>query len=375
MNICGLSLKGLSLLILFLLSLTPLFLSFSVYADEPLRDEGDVTKLEEVVVTGVREVELLKETPSTVGVVKEEEIKAIRPSHPSEVMNRVPGVWVNVTAGEGHITAIRQPLTTNPVYLFLEDGIPVRSTGFFNHNALYEINIPGADRIEVIKGPAGALYGSDAIGGTINVMTRPPSLTPELEVNPEIGEDGWYRVLVSGSNTWGDDGYRLDLNMTNYDGWRERTSYKRESFTLRWDRLLAGGATLKTILAYSHIDQDSGGSNGLEWNDYQNKPWYNYQTFDFRKVEAFRLSTTYENELSEKGLLSIIPYIRWNRMDLLPGWGIFKSGAKYYGYDSDTRFYSLGLLLKYRHDLDTWRSRLILGIDLDWSPGRYDEKG
>ena len=87
------------------------------------------------------------------------EIRELKASHPADLLGQVPGVWVNVTgSGEGHMTAIRQPLTTNPVYLYLEDGVPTRSTGFFNHNALYEINVPQAERIEVLKGPGdGAL--------------------------------------------------------------------------------------------------------------------------------------------------------------------------------------------------------------------------
>ncbi|MBI3755218.1 MAG: TonB-dependent receptor [Deltaproteobacteria bacterium] len=178
-------------------------------------EDKEATKLEDVVVTGTREAEPLKETSATVNTMKEKEIKAVKSTHPSEIMNRIPGVWINSTGGEGHITSIRQPLTTNPVYLYLEDGIPIRSTGFFNHNALYEVNMPGAERIEVIKGTGTALYGSDAIGGTINIMTKAPSLKPEIEANPEIGQYGWYRLLATGSNTWGDDGLRLDLNSTH----------------------------------------------------------------------------------------------------------------------------------------------------------------
>ena len=53
---------------------------------------------------------------------------------------------------------------------------------------LYEINVPGADRVEVFKGPASALYGSDAIGGVFNVLTRAPSATPTLELFVEGGE-------------------------------------------------------------------------------------------------------------------------------------------------------------------------------------------
>ena len=188
-------------------------------------EETKPKQLEEVVVTATREAEPLKEKPQTVGVIKQKDIKDTKPSHPSQVLNRIPGVWINTTSGEGHMTAIRQPLSGSAVYLFLEDGIPIRSTGFFNHNALYEINMPGADRIEVIKGPGTALYGSDAIGGTINVMTKAPSLTPEIEITPEAGEYGWYRILATGSNTWGNHGFRLDLNDTRSDGWQEGSGY------------------------------------------------------------------------------------------------------------------------------------------------------
>jgi outer membrane cobalamin receptor len=60
--------------------------------------------------------------------------------------------------------------------------VPIRSTGFFNHNALYEINIPQAGRLEIIKGPGSAVYGSDAVGGVINAFTHDPSAHPEAEV-------------------------------------------------------------------------------------------------------------------------------------------------------------------------------------------------
>lgn len=337
-------------------------------------EEKKAEQLEEVVVTATRETEPLKEKAQTINAVKGEDIKNVKPTHPSEIMNRIPGVWINTTAGEGHMTAIRQPLTTNPVYLFLEDGIPIRSTGFFNHNALYEMNIPGAERIEVIKGPSTALYGSDAIGGTINVITRPSPAKPEIEVNPEWGEHGWFRFLASGGNTWGNNGLRLDLNNTHSDGWRERSGYDRQSVTLRWDNVMSASTSAKTIISFSNIDQESGGSSGLIESDFKTKPWYNYHTFDFRKVRAFRISTEIEKEIEKDILLSFIPYLRWNEMDLLPGWGIFKSGTRYFGYHSTTRFYSLGLLLKYRQDFKPMRTRLIGGVDIDYSPGEYFER-
>ena len=95
------------------------------------------TQLEKVVVTSTQEATSIHNLAESVGVSSKEDILNISPSHPSEVLNRTPGVYINNLGGEGHMTAIRQPITTSGVYLYLEDGIPTRPTGFFNHNALY----------------------------------------------------------------------------------------------------------------------------------------------------------------------------------------------------------------------------------------------
>lgn len=119
----------------------------------------DAAQLGEVTVTGTREAAPLAETAQAIGVIKKDSIKLTAPSHPQQLLGQIPGVAVNVTNGEGHTTGIRQKIGTDPVYLYLEDGIPIRATGFFNHNALYEVNIPAAGGIEVVKGIGSALYG------------------------------------------------------------------------------------------------------------------------------------------------------------------------------------------------------------------------
>ena len=177
-------------------------------------------ELGEMTVTGIREETLKAEVSETTDVIPASEIQDVLPAHPSELLGRVPGVHINVTGGEGHMTAIRQPLTTAPVYLFLEDGIPTRPTGFFNHNALYEVNLPQAGGVEVTKGPGTALYGSDALGGVINVLTKPTPASPETEMNLEAGEYGWKRLLFSSGTGWNNGGFRGDFNLTQTDGWR-----------------------------------------------------------------------------------------------------------------------------------------------------------
>ncbi len=319
--------------------------------------------LGEVTVTATREGQLISETPATVDVIKEKALREVRPTHPSEIMSQVPGVWVNVTGGEGHQTAIRQPLTTSPVYLYLEDGIPTRSTGFFNHNALYEVNLPMAGGIEINKGPGSALYGSDAIGGVINVLTRRPPRAAELEGSVEAGSYGWKRAMVTGGNAFGDHAFRADLNISHTDGWREKTGYDRQSATLRWDSAIGDDAVLKTVATMSNIDQETAGSSAISRKDYENNPRANYTPISLRKVQAFRLSSAYEKE-SGDSLLSITPYYRYDSMDLLANWTLGYDPTRY-----TTENQSFGAQIKYRKDFPLLRTRLIAGVDIDNSPG------
>lgn len=345
----------------FALGLLSVALVQAVYAAE------EAAMLDDVVVTGTREAQKKSEVAATVGKVSGEAVRASKAAHPSQIMGRVPGVWVNITGGEGHQTAIRQPLTTNPVYAYLEDGIPVRSTGFFNHNALYEVNMPQSGGIEVTKGPGSALYGSDAIGGVVNVLSRRPPNAAEVEASGELGSFGWKRLLLSGGNAFGDNGVRADLNLTRTDGWRDATGYTRNSGTVRWDRALGDDATLKVLATFSNIDQQTAGSSAISLADYRNNPTINYTPISLRKVNALRLSAAYEKETADT-LLSVTPYVRDDSMDLLANWSL--------GYDPtiyNTSNRSFGVLAKYRMDFEPYRSRVIVGVDVDHSPGGRSE--
>lgn len=325
--------------------------------------------LTEMTVTGTREQSLLAETPATVGVVKREDVAINRPMHPQQLLGQVPGVAIAVTNGEGHTTAIRQPFTTNPVYLYLEDGIPIRATGFFNHNALYEINLPQAGGVEVVKGPGTALYGSDAIGGIVNVLSRAPAAKSGGEASLEAGSFGTWRAL--GTLETGAAGFGAangNLNVTHTDGWRSKTAYDRQSLNLRWDADVDQSSVFKTLFGYTKIDQETGASSALTYNDYLNNPTKNNFSIAFRKVEALRLSTTYDHEDGRR-LVSVTPYVRNNNMDL--------NGS--YNLSSDpriekTQVWSYGVMAKLRQDFDgPLRPRLIGGIDIDYSPASRTE--
>ncbi|HEU5041021.1 MAG TPA: TonB-dependent receptor, partial [Gemmatimonadales bacterium] len=334
-----------------------------------LRLKPAAVTLPEVVVSTSREEQLASTTPLSVGVIRAEEIRETRGHHPAEIVNRSPGVYVSNFGGEGHATAIRQPITTKALYAYLEDGVPIRSTGFFNHNALYEINIPQAGRLEVIKGPGSAIYGSDAVGGVVNAFTREPSARPEAELFVEGGSRTYVRGLGSASTTVGRSGLRADLNFTRADGWRDATPYERQSGTLRWDYRLGESGRLKTVAAFSRIDQPGDGGGDLGAGDYQSAPTMTYFPVAFRRVKAARLST----ELQTRGTVSSLGatlYARYNELDLLPSWQL--------GFDPqiwESRNHSLGLLTRWRRTIAPLNTNLSTGLDLEYSPGSRVETG
>lgn len=324
-------------------------------------------QVQEITVTGTREGELKSETPASITSVSGATIEAVKPAHPAEIMSRVPGAVIMQTNGEGHTTGLRQPIGTGAVYSYLEDGIPTRATGFFNHNALFEVNLPQAGGLEVIRGPGSALQGSDAIGGVFNVLTKAPSDKPETTITAEGGSYGWARLLASTSNSWGELGARGDLNLTHSDGWRQRTEYERRTGGLRVDDVMAGGATLKTIVSATDVDMQTGANARLNPTDYHDRPEVNYHSVAYRRVKALRASTAYEQEDGDT-LWSLTPYVRANSMDLLASFNLASDPTI-----SLTGHESLGMQARWRKDFAPWRTRLITGADLDYSPGYHQE--
>jgi outer membrane cobalamin receptor len=316
-----------------------------------------------VVVSATREAQRRADASVTIDVLDGAEVRLARAAHPAGVLNRIPGVHVSELSGEGHSMAIRQPITTKPMYLYLEDGVPTRATGFFNHNALYEVNVPQSGGIEVLKGPGTALYGSDAIGGVVNVLTRPAPASPEAEVSVEGGSFGYRRMLASGGLTHGANGVRADLNLTRSDNWKDAAPYDRASGTVRWDHFGASGWLLKTVLTASTIDQQD--VPPLSAAQLDGDPALNRAPIAYRRVRAARLTSAFERETGST-LWSITPYARWDVLELLPSWQL--------SYDPqtwNTRNGSLGVLAKWRRDFAPMRARLMLGADADWSPGSF----
>lgn len=316
-----------------------------------------------VVVSATRELQRRADASATIDVLSGADVREARAAHPSQLLKRIPGVYVSQLSGEGHSMAIRQPITTKPMYLYLEDGIPTRATGFFNHNALYEVNIPQSDGIEVLKGPGTALYGSDAIGGVVNVLTRAVPSGSTFDAAVEGGGFGYARALITGGTSNRNNGVRADVNITRMDGWRQNAPFDRQSGTVRWDHYGQNGLTVKTVVTGSLISQNDVLSLSSAQFDARNS--INRSPLAFRDVKALRVSSAVEQTQGATSW-SVTPYARVNDLGLLPSWQLTYDPQVW-----ETKNTSAGVLARYRRDFEPLRTRVIVGTDVDYSPGHF----
>ncbi|HEU5051245.1 MAG TPA: TonB-dependent receptor [Gemmatimonadales bacterium] len=324
--------------------------------------------LADIVVSSSRDRQLASRTPISVEVIGTEAIREARGHHPAELINRAAGAYVSNNGGEGHLTAIRQPITTKAVYAYLEDGVPTRSTGFFNHNGLYEINLPQAGRIEIIKGPGTAVYGSDAIGGVVNSFTRDPSGRGTAELFVEGGSNTYLRALGTASSTVGRHGFRVDGNVTRSDGYRNGASYARQSGTARWDLALSEGVRLKSVATMTHVDQPGDGGGDILADDFAADPSLVYTGIAFRRVLAGRMSSELQVSRGAASFGTTV-YARYNELDLLPWWQL--------SFDpqvTESRHRSIGVLSRYRQAIPSIGASVSAGIDAELSPGSRLER-
>lgn len=212
--------------------------------------------VEHLVVTATRTATSLLDQAGNTGRVDQTTVERVRPTHAAELLHRVPGAWINRGSGQESLPAIRSPVLTGSgscgAFLVAENGFPLRPTGFCNVNQLFEVNLEQADAVEVVRGPASSLYGSDAMHGLVNVLVAGPSTGQRLSL--EAGEDAYRR----GSLDLTGDSLRLLLSAVDDGGWRDRERYRQQKANLGYT-VDHGADSLQLHVAATHLDQDTAG--------------------------------------------------------------------------------------------------------------------
>jgi vitamin B12 transporter len=153
-----------------------------------------------VVVTATRIPTPLADLPASVTVITRAEIEARQPASALELLRQVPGLHVERAGGRGSVTSLFTRGADPNYTVVLVDGVkmndPTNSRG--GSFDLSSIDVGLIERIEVLRGPFSAVYGSDALGGVVNIVTREAPPHPSGAVEAGGGRYGWHRVATSG---------------------------------------------------------------------------------------------------------------------------------------------------------------------------------
>jgi vitamin B12 transporter len=241
-------------------------LAFSAWAQK---------NLTEVVVTATRSEQPITDVVADVTLVDRTTIDRMGAASVSDVLARVPGVSVNRNGGPASTTSVYLRGAEGRFTAVFVDGVRIdsQSTGGASWNALPLSQI---DRIEVLRGPAAAVYGSDAMAGVVQIFTRQGDKGFFPSVRLGVGSNGTRELSASlrGSDDAVD--YALGLGAERSDGFNaqptgnpDRDGYRNESFSGRLGWKLTPAQKLELTLLDNR--QKAGYDGFMDGNDDQAK--------------------------------------------------------------------------------------------------------
>lgn len=235
------------------------------------RSGSGLGNLGTIVVTATRLPEKLSDLPTNVNVVTKEEIARTDARNAGEAIALLPGVKVTKKGTIGAESGAALRGSSYQQVLVMIDGRSVNSTSLGGAN-LGEIPVENIERIEVVRGPASALYGANALGGVVNIITaQAKEGKPLTELYASYGDFNTQLYRANFGIKKGKFNTFLSVSKNLSNGWRENSNCDRDNFMVKlgYDagkigKLLIGGG-------YYQDDLGSPGAKYIGLEEYDGK--------------------------------------------------------------------------------------------------------
>ncbi len=261
-------------------SKTSLWVLFSLFLLPPVvqgqEEEAPEYELPEIVVTATRTEKSIKDLSATVSVITREDIEASNANSCTDILNTLPGLFVQRTGAFGRADVdIRGIGGRGRKVMVLVDGRPVKM-GLFGCTVTHSLPLDNVERIEVVRGPASVLYGSDALGGVINIITRRPTKPMEMDYILSYGTHDTYQHRLRAGGSRGPLNFYATADKRQSDGHLPNSAYDGSDFTARVGYKIADN--LETVLTGKYFDghkeeplraTDPDTLVSETWNDYE----------------------------------------------------------------------------------------------------------
>ena len=329
--------------------------------------------LESVVVTASRQAATRAETPVAIHKIGSALIQDTKALQLTEIINKVPGVVMLDYRNEQHGMGIRQPFGTSAYFLYLEDGLALRPLGVFNHNALIETNLQGLNSVEVIKGPASSIYGPEAVGGAINLITKTAPGIPTAQFGFQVDEWGYKRIqFTAGAQL----GKKWSIMTGGYvarqkGSWASNSDFDKSSINVRIDYQFTPKTKLWGSFAYNDYFSQTGGN--IDSTGYYSRSYKSPADFTYRSSFSSRSRLTLEHKWSSIANSSLTAFYRDNALGQNPSYSISwtSPAVTASGQVNQNSFKSFGLMGQHSQNFEFLNSKLVAGFLLDRSPNDY----
>ncbi len=306
----------------------------------PVEDEAAV------VVTATRIPTRLNEVIADVTVITREEIEKAGATTLPALLAQQPGLQIVTNGGIGKSTSVFTRGTNAGHTLLLVDGMPLGSATL-GQPSLHNLPLAQIERIEILRGPASSLYGSDAIGGVIQVFTKKGEGPMALEAFAGFGSYGTSELSAGVSGASGIVAYSLAASRFKTRGWdattpaidanRDADGYKNDAWRGRLSVAPWAGHELGAtfLMADSRNRYDSGGVAVDAYNDDLTRVWSVYSRN--RLLPAWTSTLRYGGS-KDRG------------ENFSPGLSLFQTVQKQWTWQNDVKL-PLGTLLLAYEDL------------------------
>ena len=342
--------------------------------------EPQVATLSKVVVSASRDYQNRADAPVAIHTLTQTTIDDTRSTSLDQLLNKTPGVFMLDLGNEQHSMSIRQPISFKSLFLYLEDGLPIRPTGVFNHNALLEINQANTRSVEIIRGPSSSLYGSEAIGGAVNFITLRPTALPMAFIRLQGNNLGYKRVDAAASATFGKFGFVFAgyyANMRN--GFREHSDFDKLALSLKLNYKISPKDYIEGTA--SIIDYRSDMTGSLDSVGFYGQQYSSLHTFTMRDVWSVRSKISYRRLWNDHSKTNAVVFFRDNSIKQIPSYRVKNDYSPWgnpngdknlaHGENNDNSYRSFGALIQHKQQFDFWKSALVGGLSVDFSPNSY----
>ena len=263
--------------------------------NEPL-DEND----ERIVVTANRTPVSLDQVGQSVTVLTEAQIEASQQIGVTELIAQTPGVQFRRNGGPGTTTSVFIRGADSGQTLILYDGVRLHDPSTTDGGAtLTDVMTSGVGRIEILRGTQSVLYGSQAIGGVINIISKAPTEPFEAEFQAEAGELDSYLLRggvggKSGALTWrAGAGYSTSDGVSASSLGTDPDGYENLSLNGRINYAFSDDVSLDLRSYYSDTDVETDSFNGDADNRALSDSWLTYAGLNFRLFDRLSNRVSY----------------------------------------------------------------------------------